>query len=467
MLWAPSWGGMINGLLTLRGGWHKVVNDPILKFFVIGITAYGMSTFEGPMLSIKSVNALAHYSDWIIAHVHTGALGWNGFITFGMIYWLLPRLFQAPLYSKKLAELHFWIGTFGIILYVVSIYSAGITQGLMWRAFDETGRLMYPDFIETVVRLLPMYWVRVVNGSLYVIGVLMLGWNMFMTWRARPAMYAVPVIHAAPLTKAWSEPVIPKPTGEGLIGWIRAMRYHRRWEAMPVLFTVLVTVAVAVASLFEIIPTFLIKSNVPTIASVHPYTPLELYGRDMYIREGCFNCHSQMIRPLRYETERYGEYSKPGESVYDHPFLWGSKRNGPDLAREGGKFPNLWHVTHFNNPRDIVTGSLMPAYPQFAKTPIPWSVIQTRVNVMAMLGVPYGDAVTKAESMARAQAKVVAADIEKNGGPANLQDQEIVALIAYVQRLGQDIKLATQTPPPVAVRVTTPSVTPHIARNTP
>ncbi len=446
MLWAPSWGGMINGLLTLRGGWHKVVNDPILKFFVIGITAYGMSTFEGPMLSIKSVDALAHYSDWIIAHVHTGALGWNGFITFGMIYWLLPRLFQTPLYSKRLAELHFWIGTFGIILYVVSIYSAGVTQGLMWRAFDETGRLMYPDFIETVVRLLPMYWVRVVGGSLYLVGVLMMAWNIFMTWKARPAVYDVPVIHAAPLAKQWKEPVVPKPAGEGLIGWVRAMRYHRKFEAMPVLFTVLVTVAVAVASLFEIIPTFLIKSNVPTIASVHPYTPLELYGRDIYIREGCFNCHSQMVRPLRYETERYGEYSKPGESVYDHPFLFGSKRNGPDLAREGSKYPNLWHATHFNNPRDIVTGSLMPAYPHFAKNPIPWADIQKRVGVMAMLGVPYGAAVNNAEAMAKQQASEIAADIEKNGGPANLGDKDLVALIAYVQRLGQDIKLANAAP---------------------
>ncbi|MCC7053162.1 MAG: cytochrome-c oxidase, cbb3-type subunit I [Gemmatimonadaceae bacterium] len=464
MLWAPSWGGMINGLLTLRGGWNKVVNDPILKFFVIGITAYGMSTFEGPMLSVKSINALAHYSDWIIAHVHTGALGWNGFITFGMIYWLLPRLFQAPLYSKRLAELHFWIGTFGIILYVVSIYSAGVTQGLMWRAFDETGRLMYPDFIETVVRLLPMYWVRVVGGTLYLVGVFMLGWNMFMTWKARPAKYEVPVIHAAPLAKRWVEPQVASPWGEGLIGRIRAMRYHRKWEAMPVTFTVLTTLAVAIASLFEIIPTFLIKSNVPTIASVKPYTPLELYGRDVYIREGCFNCHSQMVRPLRYETERFGEYSKPGESVYDHPFLWGSKRNGPDLAREGGKYPNLWHVTHFNNPRDITTGSLMPAYPHFLSTEIPWAVIQPRVRTMAMLGVPYGDAVNNAEAMAKAQAEQIAADVEKNGGPANLKDREIVAIVAYMQRLGQDIKLANA---PVAA-VPTPAVTAaQVARSAP
>jgi len=433
MLWAPSWGGMINGLLTLRGGWQKVVDDPILKFFVVGITAYGMSTFEGPMLSVKSVNALAHYTDWIIAHVHTGALGWNGFLTFGMIYWLAPRLFQAPLHSKKAASLHFWIATFGIILYVVAIYSAGVTQGLMWRAFDETGRLTYPDFVETVLRLMPMYWVRVAGGSLYIAGMLIFSWNIVQTWRKRPARYDVPVVRAAALRAPEPSQAAPSP---GLLG---GLAFHRRWERMPVLFTVLVTVAVAIASLAEIIPTFLIKSNVPTIASVKPYTPLELYGRDMYIREGCVNCHSQMIRPLRYETERYGEYSKPGESVYEHPFLWGSRRIGPDLAREGGKYPNLWHVRHFANPRELSPRSIMPAYPHFATAPIDFDVLARRVDAMAMLGVPYGEAVTNAIPMARAQAAEIAADIEATGGPAGLADREIVAIVAYMQRIGRDI----------------------------
>ncbi len=448
MLWAPSWGGMINGLLTLRGGWSKVVDDPILKFFVVGITAYGMSTFEGPMLSIKSVNALAHYTDWIIAHVHTGALGWNGFMIFGITYWLLPRLFQAPLFSKKLAEYHFWVASFGILLYVVAIYSAGVTQGLMWRAFDETGRLAYPDFVETVARLMPMYWLRVVGGTMYIIGMLMFGWNILMTWRARPATYEVPVIRAARLGALAPEPSSRK-AGEGMLGWVTGMRYHRRWEGMPVLFTVLTAVAVIVASLFEILPTFLIKSNVPTIASVKPYSPLELHGRDLYIREGCFNCHSQMIRPLRYETERYGEYSKPGESVFDHPFLWGSRRIGPDLAREGGKYPNLWHVRHFANPREIAAKSIMPTYGNFATNTIDWAVIPKRVEVMAMLGVPYGEAVNNSLAMAKAQAKEIADDVVKNGGPAGLEDKEVVAMVAYLQRLGRDIKtagVATTTP---------------------
>src|SRR5678815_1233787 len=317
MLWMPSWGGMINGLLTLRGAWHKVVEEPVLKFFVVAITAYGMATFEGPMLSIKSVNALAHYTDWIIAHVHTGALGWNGFLTFGMIYWLMPRLFQTQLYSKKLAELHFWIASFGILLYVVAIYSAGVTQGLMWRAFDDTGRLAYPDFIETVLKLMPMYWMRAIGGTMYIVGMFLLGYNMLMTWRRRPAVYEVPVLRAAPLGGFSPEPEHAPSTGRGAIAAFIEMGWHRAWERRWVVFTVMTTVAVIVASLFEILPTFLIRSNVPTIASVKPYTPLELAGRDIYIREGCFNCHSQMIRPLVAETKRYGEYSKPGEFVYD------------------------------------------------------------------------------------------------------------------------------------------------------
>jgi cytochrome c oxidase cbb3-type subunit I/II len=442
MLWAPSWGGMINGLLTLRGAWHKVAQDPILKFFVVAVTAYGMSTFEGPMLSIKSVNALAHYTDWIIAHVHTGALGWNGFMAFGMIYWLLPRLFQTEVYSRRAMEVHFWIASVGIVLYVVAIYSAGVTQGLMWRAFDETGRLAYPDFIETVLKLMPMYWMRVVGGSMYLIGTLIFGWNVIMTWRRRPAAYAVPVVEAAPLSKTY----VPAPSAApaGALSAFKSTEWHRRWERAPMLFTVLTVLAVVVASLFEIIPTFLIKSNVPTIASVKPYTPLELAGRDIYISEGCFNCHSQMVRPFRYETERFGDYSKPGESVYDHPFLWGSRRIGPDLAREGGKYPDLWHVRHFQDPRSVVAKSIMPSYAQFLTKPINFEQIQSRVDAMVMLGVPYGEAVNSAPSMARAQAKAIGAAIVEQGGPQGLEDKQIVAITAYLQRLGMDIK-ATNT----------------------
>jgi cytochrome c oxidase cbb3-type subunit I/II len=450
MLWMPSWGGMVNGLLTLRGAWHKVAEDPVLKFFVVAVTFYGMSTFEGPMLSIKSVNALSHYTDWTISHVHGGALGWNGFMTFGMLYWLAPRIYQTKgLYSRKLAELHFWIATVGILLYIVSIYAAGITQGLMWRAFDETGRLLYPDFVETTLRLIPMYWVRVLGGVLYITGAILGCYNFFMTWKSRPAQYEVKVHEAPALRKeppATEEPSSPLARSDShfprfalsIDRFVQAA-WHRRWEGLPLVFTVWVAIAVIVASLFEIIPLFLVKSNVPTIASVKPYTPLELAGRDIYIAEGCYNCHSQMIRPIRAETERYGEYSKPGEFVYDRPFQWGSRRIGPDLHRIGGKYPELWHVRHMRDPREVVAQSIMPAYPWLLEKETDFEGIQQRVDAMAMLGVPYGDALDDAPGMAREQAAEVSKLIVEQGGPDGLDGKQITALVAYLQRLGTDL----------------------------
>jgi cytochrome c oxidase cbb3-type subunit I/II len=285
-----------------------------------------------------------------------------------------------------------------------------------------------------------MYWMRVVGGSLYIVGMLMFGWNIWMTWRRRPAVYDVPVVEAAPLARRYVPDAAPAPVPAG--AWARFAKagWHRKWERMPMLFTVLTTLAVIVASLFEILPTFLIKSNVPTIASVKPYTPLELAGRDMYIAEGCFNCHSQMVRPFRYETERFGEYSKPGESVYEHPFLWGSRRIGPDLARQGGKYPDLWHVRHFEDPRAVTANSIMPAYRHFMTKTIDFEAIQSRVDAMMMVGVPYGDAVNRAPQMAREQAAKIAASIVEQGGPAGLEDKQIVAMVAYMQRLGRDIK---------------------------
>ena len=196
MLWMPSWGGMINGLFTLRGAWHKLRDSVVLKMFVIGITFYGMSTFEGPLLSVKSVNALSHYTDWTIGHVHAGALGWNGFMIFGMIYWLVPKLWRTELWSQKLATAHFWVGTIGMLIYVMSMYTAGITQGLMWRAFNEAGRLLYPDFMETVVQIVPMYWGRLVGGTLYLVGAVLLMYNMFKTIKAAPDDLSDPVFEA-------------------------------------------------------------------------------------------------------------------------------------------------------------------------------------------------------------------------------------------------------------------------------
>jgi cytochrome c oxidase cbb3-type subunit I/II len=454
MLWMPSWGGMINGLLTLRGAWHKVATDPVLKFFVVGITFYGMATFEGPMLSIKNVNALTHYTDWTIAHVHSGALGWNGFMAFGMAYWLAPRLFQAKLWSPRLANLHFWLATGGILIYILAIYFAGLTQGLMWRGINERGQLMYGDFVSTVSAIKPMWWLRTVGGAMYLAGAVLGAWVVLKTWRSRPATYAVEEHEAAPLaaTRAEASPR-PRPLTSvtGVARWIDQVArsgFHRRWERMPMLFTAWTVFAVVVASLFEIVPTFVIQSNVPTIASVQPYTPLELCGRDIYVANGCYNCHSQMIRPILAETKRYGEYSKPGEFAYDHPFQWGSRRIGPDLAREGGRQNALWHVTHFQNPENVTSNSVMPAYPHLLTTPMNLSDIDVRVGVMKKLGVPYDDATVRgACELAVGQATAIAKQIEEQKGPTGLADKEVIALIAYLDRLGVDLFKPPPAPP--------------------
>ena len=462
MLWMPSWGGGINGLLTLRGAWNKVTADPVLKFFVVGITFYMMATFEGPMLSIKSVNALSHYTDWTIAHVHGGALGWNGFMTFGMMYWLLPKLYQTKLWSTKLANAHFWLGTIGILVYIISIYAAGLTQGLMWRALDDSGQLVYPDFVRTVMAILPMYWFRVLGGALYLLGVLLGAYNFYRTWKTRPAVYDEPVHEAPALTKDYDDgpPAVSRLDGVAdlahRIDRFSQGKWHRRWERMPIRFTVYVVIAVAVASLFEIIPTFVIRSNVPTISTVTPYTPLELVGRDIYVAEGCYNCHSQMIRPIISETKRYGEYSKAGEFVYDHPFQWGSRRIGPDLAREGVVRPQAyWHALHFRNPSQVTPDSIMPPYPWLFEKEIDLESIPVRIRAMQALGVPYTDAQREASGRdAVLQALLIAEEIETdNGGPLYdadgqpivLADEdtvtEVVAMIAYMKRLGTDLFL--------------------------
>ncbi len=457
MLWMPSWGGMINGLMTLRGAWHKVATDPVLKFFVTAITFYGMATFEGPVLSIKSVNALSHYTDWTIGHVHGGALGWNAMLFFGMAYWLFPRLYQAPLWSKRLAEWHFWIATIGIIAYWVSMQWAGITQGLMWRAFDANGALAYPDFVETVTKLAPLYWIRAGGGGLFVVGMVMAAFNLLMTRAGRPRVLAE-TLHTAPLLEA--RPAHDAPYRSDLTSVIDAgkaadefarLSWHRLWERMPVKFAVFVIAAISVGTALEAVPMFAIKSNVPTIESVTPYTPLELAGRDIYRAEGCYNCHSQMIRPIWAETRRYGEYSKPGEFVYDHPFQWGSRRIGPDLHRVGGKYSHDWHVRHFENPRQLVQGSIMPTYAHLLEQGTDYGEIRATVGAMVALGVPYSrDEAERAEDLARAQAAAIAAELEGQGGYKNMGDKKVIALVAYLQRLGTDISKTTAAAAPTA-----------------
>ncbi len=425
MLIAPSWGGMLNGLLTLRGAWDRVRDNPILKFMVVAVTAYGMATFEGPMLSLKNVNAISHFTDWTIAHVHVGALGWNGMLSFGILYWMIPKMWGTELYSKKLANAHFWISTLGIVFYAVPMYWAGVAQSLMWKQFTDLGVLQYPNFLETVLQIVPMYIIRSIGGLLFFTGLFMMVYNLLMTAKTGKFIKDE-AAEAAPFDKEADK------LKRGMI--------HRWLEKRPVKFAVLSFVAISIGGLVQMVPTFLVESNVPTIASVKPYTPLELQGRDIYIREGCVSCHSQLVRPFRSETERYGEYSKAGEYVYDHPFLWGSKRTGPDLMREGKKYSNLWHYLHMEDPRSMSPGSIMPRYPWLLTDNLDTSTTAAKINALRAVGVPYEKGYEKfANQDLIKQANEIADDLIKSGVPAE-SDKDIIALIAYLQRLGTDIK---------------------------
>lgn len=427
MLILPSWGGMLNGLFTLRGAWDKVREDPILKFFVVAVTCYGMSTFEGPMLSLKNVNAISHYSDWTIAHVHIGALGWNGFLTFGMMYWLIPKMWGTKLYSKNLASQHFWIGTLGIILYAVPMYWSALRTYLMMTTFTPEGTLQY-QFMDLVQTVKPFYVLRAIGGTLFLTGTCMMVYNLMKT-AASGRFIASESAEAPALEKNYVAP--------------SNSIWHSFIERKPILLLVLSLLVVALGGIFELVPTFLIKSNIPTITSVRPYTPLELQGRDIYIREGCYNCHSQMVRPIRHEVARYGEYSKAGEFVYDHPFQWGSKRTGPDLARIGGKYNDTWHFNHMLKPADMAEGSIMPSYPSLYENEIDINSTKSKIHAMRKIGVPYENNYEAiANEDLKAQAEKITANLEKDKIKIS-SNKEIIALIAYLQRMGTDIKSET------------------------
>ncbi len=491
MLWAPSWGGMLNGLLTLRGAWDKLRTDPVIKFFAAGVTFYGMATFEGPLLSIKAVNALGHYTDWIIGHVHGGALGWNGFMAAGMFYWLVPRLWNKPLHSQSLANLHFWLGTFGILLYMGAMWASGIGQGLMLNATAEGGTILkYPNFLETVNAIRPLMALRIVGGALYLTGFVLMAYNIFRSISGAKAVNGSMEVYVEKFEENeklsvsgtfLNAPVVYTTLGcvaacvwMFTSGWVNLLglfatvmatlmaigHFQTRgtawgeWydklllNAMP--FTVLTFLAVAAGGLIQIVPMLTIDKQLQTEdRKADVYTPLELAGRDIYVREGCYTCHSQMIRTLVPDVMRYGDYSRLGESIWDHPYQWGSKRNGPDLARVGGKYNHAWHFDHMKDPRSISTGSNMPTYGNLHENDTDYASLPKKIAVQKMLGVPFpawSDSMI--QTLAKAQAEEIAKDLQAQGRYV-APDKEIVALISYLQSLGKK-----WTPVPAAAAAT-------------
>jgi cytochrome c oxidase cbb3-type subunit I/II len=444
-----------------------------------------MATFEGPLLAIKSVSALAHYTDWIIGHAHGGALGWNGLMAAGLFYWLAPRLWDKPLYSKKAADAHFYIATIGIVLYLVSMWVSGINQGLMWRALNPDGSLTYPSFTETLLAIRPMYMVRALGGTMYLAGFILMIWNLAKTIiPARATTVAVDVVIETEEPKEAGS-IIAVVTGRPLwfsvlgvallapffvvdnaiiavgfavlvlvvseVGYVLNKRARAEgglsWfgiiEHRPMAFTVLTLVSILIGGVAELLPTILVEQAVPaTGPKQKPYTALEQQGRDVYTREGCYVCHSQMIRPMVAEYLRYGEASRAEEFIYDHPFQWGSKRTGPDLHRIGGKYPTLWHYTHLMDPRSTSPGSNMPSYAWLSEWTYDDKLAPRKLALMQKLGVPYtNDDIDHAEDNQKRQANTIVADLATQGVTVKWNN-DIVALMAYLQRLGRDKGIA-------------------------
>lgn len=430
MLILPSWGGMLNGLFTIRGAWDKVKDDPILKMFIIALTCYGMATLEGPLLSIKGLNAISHYTDWTVAHVHVGALGFNGFLIFGMLYWMIPRLWNTTLFSKKMANTHFLIGTVGILLYAIPLYWAAFTQSLMWKQFTESGQLKY-QFLETVTHIAPAYFLRSVGGLLYFIGAVLAAYNIYKTIRQGSF-----VNNEAAEAVSYKNLPLPENTNQKVY-W-----HNRVIERRPLLLTFLSLVAVGVGGLVELTPSLLVEKDIPVISVVKPYTPLELTGRDIYVREGCYTCHSQMVRPFRDEIARYGDYSRAGEFIYDRPFQWGSKRTGPDLHRVGGKYSDSWHYMHMDDPQSTSSGSIMPPYPWLLENKASYALLPSKIRTLKKLGVPYANGYDEtAIDEYFKQANKIVEDLKEQNIKNATADKEIIAVIAYLQRLGTDIKV--------------------------
>jgi cytochrome c oxidase cbb3-type subunit I/II len=480
MLWAPSWAGMLNGLLTLRGAWHKLLTDPVVKFFAAAVTFYGMATFEGPLLSIKAVNALSHYTDWTVGHVHSGTLGWNGFLAAGMFYWLAPRLWNTKLHSTALANAHFWVGMVGILLYVASMWVSGITQGLMLNATTENGTLLqYPNFLDSLQAIRPVMLFRAIGGGLYLFGFGLMVYNIWRTARSgqavngsievtsaidelagkkkngfraflnAPVIYSLLIIFFVCLTIFGDGALflfgvlmtiflVIAAIAHFEVAKVSWTQWYEKLLDHGFAFSVLTIIAAAIGGAIQIIPTVTVQraDNIEGRIQI-PYTPLELAGRDIYVSEGCYNCHSQMIRTMVPEVLRYGDYSHLGEFVYDFPYQWGSKRTGPDLQREGGKRSDDWHFYHMLDPRSVSPGSNMPSYPWLFEKKTKVGQLPSKINAMRMLGVPYPIDLSEEEIQAQVdeQAEGIVARLAEKGAFTE-PDKEIVALIAYLQKLG-------------------------------
>ena len=447
-------GSVSNILATFRGAEVQKPADPRIRFLKFGTLLLGFYAAEEIFLSVKSIQAQVNYTEWMTAHFYLGSLGCGGMLILGMSYWMIPRLFQTEIASAKAVGLHFWLGAIGVLLCVLPGYAAGVVQAFAWNAMDDLGNLKF-DFAESNSFLKMMWSLQMLGGMAYVAGMAVMLVIHARTWLKRARPYAVPVHHV----ESGKEPnrTVSNPEPASVLEdvpvlnfakkvdvWTR-LSWHRELECAPRKLGIFVVLAVLLAFIIEVVPVFVFpNANAPKIASVRPLTPLELMGRHIYLVEGCANCHTQMVRPLMAETKRYGEFSQPGEFIYDQPAQWGSRRIGPDLARESGKQTSFWHWQHLDNPRHSNPKSSMPSYRYLLDRPIDFSQVDELVQTAKTRGLPYEIDPEDTQKVINEQAERVAADIVSRGGTIRRGklmtfDTQAVALIAYLQRLGADL----------------------------
>lgn len=460
LMFMPSWVGVTNGMAMAKAGRIEPAERVVVRFFQVGILFYAFLCLESALTSIKSLAAMTVFTDWSIANSYAICFGFAAFMTMGVANWLAPLIFRRGLWNAGLTQLHFWLSTAGTLLLVGSTYTGGLTQGWMAHSLDSTGTLVYPEFIEIVQTASLFWWGAVVGAAINFAAMLLFALNVGMTWLARKRESEPTLESVRRLADDYQDPPPPKSRleGEAILNlgvkldiWSKLV-WHRRWERSSSRFVMFVAILILVGVAVEVAPMWAWGNSLSATARPVPYTPLELLGRDIFVREGCANCHTQTVRPLVAETKRYGEFTTAEQFHFDRPAAWGTRRIGPDLAREGGARDGYWHWRHLQNPQEVNPGSVMPSFAHMMNQELDLAAIRTLVRRAAELGVPYDEQwlaedelteeeraegeVTELERVVQQQAEVMAADIVKAGGPAAKFDRQAIALIAFLQRLG-------------------------------
>ncbi len=411
MLLAPAWGAVINGFCTIGLGDSKFRRHPPVLFFLLALASYGLHVGLEALTAFKSINLFVQYGDWVSAESHLLMVGWIGSFIFGMAYILVPKLWQHQLHSRSLGRIHFWITFLSLLLMLLALGMGGLLQGMQWLAVQDDGLLVYSEFLTTIQSLKVFHIMRLISNGLFLVGTFLALYNFYQTARQGKLQDASRPLEFLQLPEA----------------------SHRweRWERSLLPLTVGILILLVGSSLVQLLP-------LPNQATeLKPYSPLAQYGRDLYMREGCHSCHTQVVRMALKEELRYGVVSQIWEYQQDRPALWGQRRHGPDLLRIGGRYPHLWHYQHLITPQVIAPGSIMPSYQHLVKGRLNREDLVRRHAALKKLGVAYGamdplilyeaEAKKIQESLAQAQIMVE-------------MDAEIIAMIAYLQKLGTEAK---------------------------